>query len=84
MILDENSKQPADNKTGSPPAEPDPEEAIDPVWLVYFDGRPMQTSRAACGYSIEEWQSGGKEFIKRNLTPDSVDRFKVTQELDHL
>ena len=50
-----------------------PEDAVvDPVWTAYFDGRPFEVSRAACGYTVDEWVSGGKDFFKRVLTPESL------------
>ena len=45
---------------------------VDPVWTVYFDGRPIEISRAACGYTLEEWLEGGKDFFKRVATPQSL------------
>lgn len=45
---------------------------VDPVWTVYFDGRPMEVSRAACGYVLEEWLAGGKDFFKQVATPQSL------------
>ncbi len=77
MKREEARESPDKEPAGALPVVPDTEDAIDPVWLVYFDGRPMQVSRSACGYSVEEWQSGGKEFVQRNFTPDSVERLRL-------
>jgi hypothetical protein len=45
---------------------------VDPVWRVYFDGRPNEISRAACGYTLDEWLAGGKDFFRQVATPQSL------------
>ena len=62
------------------PARPKPligiqgqeDSVVDPVWTVYFDGRPTEISRASCGYRLEEWLEGGKDFFKRVATVETV------------
>lgn len=54
-----------------------PDELIDPVWIVYFDGRPLEINRAVCGYTLEEWRHGGKAFFERIFTPESLTRMRA-------
>jgi hypothetical protein len=54
-----------------------PDELIDPVWVVYFDGRPLEINRAGCGYALEEWRRGGKAFFERIFTPESLARMRA-------
>lgn len=47
------------------------ENSPDPIWIYYFDDRPIMVSRETAGYSPEEWQSGGYELRRRVFTPPS-------------
>ncbi len=49
---------------------------IDPVWIVYFDGRPLEVNRAFAGYTLEEWRYGGKPFYQQVYTPESYQRLR--------
>ena len=77
MERTENPEVPDKSQAVVSTAGVDAEETIDPVWMVYFDGRPMQTSRAACGYSIEEWQSADKDFLRRVFSHESFERMRL-------
>ena len=50
--------------------------AIDPVWTVYFDGRPLEINRAFGGYTLEEWRYGGKAFYQKVYAPESYQRIR--------
>lgn len=49
---------------------------IDPVWTIYFDGRPLEVNRAFGGYTLEEWRYGGKAFYQKIYTPESYQRMR--------
>ncbi|MCR4345723.1 MAG: PAS domain-containing protein [Sulfuricaulis sp.] len=49
---------------------------IDPVWTIYFDGRPLEVNRAFGGYTLEEWRYGGKAFYQQVYTPESYQRLR--------
>ena len=49
---------------------------IDPVWIVYFDGRPLEINRAFGGYTLEDWRYGGKAFYQQAYTPESYQRLR--------
>lgn len=74
MSMTENGALP--QTTGFETEGRDHHDVIDPIWTYYFDGRPLEISRAFCGYTLDEWRFGGKSFFKRVFTHDSIERMR--------